>query len=282
MASASSLCSSVTRCCIRSQGRPRRRRPPAPAFTARARITAGVGGHGSAGSGTSRSGSAIRSMPVAANDRNSATAASRTRVASSISVRSVSRVPSALPRSLIACLLKFPGRLLVGVAAFGISAELVQFPVQLLDRCAGGLQQRLVQRLGGGRRLPGRRGLLGGLGKVLPRLGRAPLWPPPRAGAQPRTPPQPATARPAPPGNRPVPILTAASSCGSAGSPVSAANSFAVIRAASSASWRAARTRSASTRESRSSWRRLRCSAALVCASRTAASGGTARCSAAS
>ena len=79
-----------------------------------------------------------------------------------------------------------------------------------------------------------------------------------------------------------TPALTSASSPGSAGRPTSRANSPARRTAAFSSSCRCPHTVTAWACCSRSSPRRRRSAAATVWASRTAASGGTARCSSAS
>ena len=99
IASASSLCSSVTRFWIRSHGPSPSSTESSSALTARARITVGVAAHGCSTSGISSEVTATRSSPVAANAWNSRTASSRSRAASSACVRSSPCFPSALPRA---------------------------------------------------------------------------------------------------------------------------------------------------------------------------------------
>ena len=129
---------------------------------------------------------------MAANDWNSATAASRIRAASSIS--DAQRLPRALGLAPVAerPLLDGTRGLLIGAPPFQVAPDFLQLPVQLLDRCPGGLEQRVVHRLSGRGLVPRhrcgfsrlfqappafgqfRRGFVRGLGRPLRCLGGRP------------------------------------------------------------------------------------------------------------
>ena len=154
IASASSLCSSVTRCCIRSQG------ASASSVVLQRRVDRPGQDHG--GSWRPRLGRVgnfqLRQGDPQHPGRGEGLELGDGRVAhpGRLLDLGAQRVPCPLGVAAVAdrLLLELAGCPLVGVAAFGVPAELVQLPVQLLDRSTGGLQQSLIERLGGGRLSP--------------------------------------------------------------------------------------------------------------------------------